>query len=156
GRAYPRWMVEGWSVIERWRNSEDFAIAPRVYRRMARRLIHAENRWRGGDPPAQVRRDLEDDLHELGGAMDPGQQTPQPPIRSAGQARVLQGCRPDPALSAAFLDLFKKRRSLGDATPDLLKAAVTETLAKLKGKTSLDLAGALVDAAGDEVLDPPT
>jgi hypothetical protein len=57
-------------------------------------------------------------------------------------------------LTATLSGLLRQRREAGE-TAELTKAA-TAALATFKDKTSLDLAGALLAAAGDEVVDGPT
>jgi hypothetical protein len=154
-RAYPAWLAAAWTIVERWRNAGDIQAASRVYRRLARESIRAELRWRGGEPADLIQRDLEKTVGELTEAMEQAKKIPRPqPARSVGQAREF-GWQPDPVLTDTLTKLLRRRNDLRDDSPDLSKA-VTETLAKFKDKTALDLAGALVDATEGEIFDPTT
>ncbi len=153
--AYPAWLAAAWTIVERWRNSDDFQAAPRVYRRLARESIRAELRWRGGEPADTIQRDLEKTVGELTGAMEQAKKIPRPqPARSVGQARDF-GWQPDPVLTETLTRLLGRRNELADDSPELAKA-MTESLAKFKDKTGLDLAGALVNAAENEIFDVKT
>ena len=152
--AYPTWLEEAWTIVERWRKEGDFRAAPRVYRRLAREAIRAELRWRGGEPAGPIQRDLEKIVLELRDAMKKAEEIRQPPARSVGQARAF-GRPSDPALRDVLARCLQRRQQLPVDSPDLAKE-VKESLAKFKDKTALDLAGALVDAAEGEIFDAKT
>ena len=97
---YPPWLAEAWTTVERWRTAGEFQAAPRVYRRLAREAIRAEQRWRGGEPDEAIRPDLDRAVAEMTAAMKQAQDVRRPPIRSVGQARDF-GWQPDPALTKA-------------------------------------------------------
>ncbi len=147
--AYPTWLAQAWATVEGWWKSGDFQAAPRVYRRLARELIRAELRWRGGEPADAIQRDLEKTTRDLTEAMAKAKDIPHPPFRSVGQAHDL-GREPNPALRDVLVGVLRRRRELSDDSPDLAKA-VKEALAKFQDKPGLDLAEALVEASGDEV-----
>ena len=59
---YPGWLAEGWNERERWSRSDDFLAAPRAFRMLQVALLCAEQDWRGGGDPAEVRTRFEGQL----------------------------------------------------------------------------------------------
>ena len=159
GVSSPQWLADGWTVRENWWKANDFLAAPRIFRRLAAILLRAEQRRRGGEDPVRIQSELKDELRKLEAAMDQARNISRPPsFRSVGQARNL-GWQPDGELVDALRKILRSRR---EPQPSLVPPQQSDAslrkaiLDKLKGKTSLDLAGAIVDAAGDEQFDVKT
>ncbi len=159
GVSYPQWLADGWAVRENWWKANDFLAAPRIFRRLEAILLRAEQRWRGGGNPDRIQSELKDERHKLEAAMDQARNISRPPsFRSVGQAKDL-GWQPDGELVDALRKVLRSRREPQPALvpPQQIDASLRKAiLDKLKGKTSLDLAGAIVDAAGDEQFDVKT
>ncbi|MCA1684724.1 MAG: hypothetical protein LC745_01810, partial [Planctomycetia bacterium] len=150
GMKYPRWLADGWHVRDGWWAADDHLAAPRVFRRLDAVLLRAERRWRGGGDPETLRAEFAEERGRLEAAMDRARKLPHPetPV-SVGQARAL-GRTLDKDLAVALKRLLSFRASQIDAPRR------KEFLDKLQGLTSLDLAGAVVDALADRSLTPET
>jgi hypothetical protein len=152
---YPDWLSKAWTTAEGWWNTRYYRDAPRIYRRLARELVRAELRWRGGEPDASIRRDLDKTVADLTLAMKAAQEIPRPkPDRSVMHARNFDA-QPVRAFKDAVTELLRLRDRHADDSPEMNKA-MTEKLAKFADKTALDLAGALVDATEEEIFDRKT
>jgi hypothetical protein len=152
--VYPDWLSAAWTLLQNSWTSGDFRASPRVFRRLVAALLGAEERWKGGEVPDSGERELAPVVSKLSTAMDEARKVTSPPHRSVGQALAF-GWHPDASLCEAMAGLLKQRRSAGEAAPDLA-ASVKAFLARLAGKTRLDLAGAIVEATSDETFDVAT
>jgi hypothetical protein len=150
GFSYPPWLADGWELREKWWRASDDLASPRVFRRLDAVLLRAERRWRGGDDPDAIRRELAGERSRLEAAMDQARRLPRPdnPV-SVGQARAL-GRTFDQDLTVALKKLLSFPVSQIDAPRK------QEFLDKLQGRSSLDLAAAVVDTLADRPFDPKT
>ncbi len=158
GPVYPQWLAEGWEKRAKWWAEGVLVDAPRVFRALDATLLRAERGWRVGTDPERVRSDFNSTLASIEAERSKANDIPRPPIRSVGQARAF-GNKADPALVAPLKELLRKRRDPDpNAKPEDLmaasKKASDEFVAGLKGKTSLDLAFAIVGASADDRFSP--
>jgi hypothetical protein len=158
--VYPPWLTDFWRLRDAWIKSGDYQSAPRVARCLETLLIRAERAWRMGEQPENIQSSLRNRVRELSAEMDRARNAPPFRARSVGQARAF-GRQSDAAMSKALKEVQKKRRNPEPfATAEQVKAsldtAVKGFLETLKGKTSLDLATAIVEAAEGEKLDRDT
>jgi hypothetical protein len=151
---YPEWLSAGWNKLNTWWTSGALEAAPRVVRRLAVTLVQLEERWRTGEQEEPLAQELASELAALDAAMDSALKLPHPPLRSVGQVQA-SGAPQDEALAAALEAVLKMRRDPRTVADDL-KKAVAGFLKALAGKTNLDLAGAIVQAAADEPFDAAT
>lgn len=157
GPVYPQWLADGWKTRETWWQQDDDLVAPRVFRRLDALLLRAEERCRAGEDASSVGKSFEAELASLLSQMQKAKTFSRPPKPvSLGQARAL-GMPPDPALAKALKELIQSWRQPpplpADQVEQSRKAAVKAFLDTLKGKNSLDLAGAIGDALDEERLD---
>jgi hypothetical protein len=153
-RGYPSWLAAEWAEFEALRASGDYVDTPRPFRTLEARLLRAEHRWRGGGDPAAIRIETEKACGDLKAAMKQVREARWLTPRSVGQARSL-GWKPDDALVAELKATLRRRRdpdtfAKPEQQAETLNAAVKAFLAKLKGKSMLDLAGALVEALASD------
>ncbi len=156
--AYPQWLADGWERRAKWWKENTVADAPRVARALDAILVQAERDWRSGTDPQRVSSDFARALASIEAERTKATDIPRPPVRSVGQARAF-GKKSDPALVAPLKELLRKRRDTDQtAKPEDLAAAAkkapAEFVALLKGKTSLDLAFAIIGASADERFSP--
>jgi hypothetical protein len=159
-KAYPEWLAAGWSIDSEWLQTGSYRDAPRTFRVLGARLIRAEERWRQGDSAESIRAETESVIRELRAEWERARSIEAPSPRSVGQVWVT-GWRPDPALVNSLRASLRRRREPEPfASPEqvaaTLQAAVKAFADGLKGKTSLDLAGAVVAATAEERFDAPT
>jgi serine/threonine protein kinase len=159
-RVYPQWLADGWGLYERWSKGDEVAAAPRVFRRLETSLLRSEQEWRSGLEPSDIQARLDEGLRKLSAEMGQALESPPREVRSVGQARAF-GQGPDPALAKGFKEILERRRKPEPLVPPdqakaQLDAAVQGFVATLKGKTRLDLATAIAEAAGDERFNPGT
>ncbi len=161
-RAYPSWLMAEWSARDALWSSGDYADSPRPFRALEAQLIRADRRWRGGDDPAKIRSETKRACDQIKEKLKEVREATWLTPKSVGQARAL-GWKPEDALIAELKAVFRRRRepdafSKPEQQAEALTAAVKAFLAKLKGKTMLDLAGAMVDvlSAADERFDAKT
>lgn len=148
--GYPTWLAERWAFYEASLKSKDFLAAPRAFRRLGAVLLRAEQRWRGGGDARVARDDLEAEIRDLQASIVEAPKLPRPrDFRSVGQAVAL-GWKPD---KEPGISLQKLLRLPFKQIDDKVKG---EFLTQFKGKTSLDLAGAMIDALRSQPLAPPT
>lgn len=160
GSRYPDWLAEGWALRDAWWTAGDFGSAPRVFRRLEAALFRAEREWRVGGDPGSIRVAFEEEARRLQREFDRARAVPRPATRSVGQW-IEFGGRDDPELAAALEVALKRLREIDPAVKPEQRAAAVSLAAqpfveKLRGRTGLELAGAVVACMADGRFDAET
>ena len=148
---YPAWLQAGWEKRAAWWADRSIIVAPRALRMYDAILLRAERDWQAGVDPAEVKTQFDRGLAPVESQRSQARDIPRPPIRSIGQGRAF-GLKPPANHADSLAELLNTRRK--QPTPEALKAAVKAYIDTLKGKTDLDIANAINDAAADSSWNP--
>jgi len=151
---YPRWLLAGWKLRERWDSEGVGRLAPRIVQSLEASLLRIEHKWRYGAPEGNLKRECEDRIKDLQGRVD------LTALRLAG---------PDPASLAAVLatghpvdgqavdavnGMLKSMTSDASERPADWQAAFRKQLAAFDKQTEkvddADIALAILEAASSE------
>jgi hypothetical protein len=56
--TYPGWLLDQWKLRDQWEDDGTVRLAPRSFRQLEARLLRAEQHWRGGTDPEEVKKQL--------------------------------------------------------------------------------------------------
>jgi hypothetical protein len=135
-RAYPDFLVEGWSLRDRWQTEQAVRFAPWELRGLDAALLAAEKSWRGGGDSARIQAALTTVSESLSRDYDAARLLPHPEPRSLALAAAL-GEKSDERASLAVAKLIRDRADSGEGLkPDELVAARAKQVSEFQKATA--------------------
>ncbi len=158
-RAYPDWLLEGWTLRDRWNSERAVGRAPWALRRLEEHLLRAEAAWRGGADPDRLRDDWTAAREVAIRELDAERSFAHPGPRSLALAEAM-GEPTDDRVAQAMTKLLRDRADPGAGLkPEDLAAARARSIAEFRkaaeGSSPIALAGSVFRAAADAVRPSP-
>lgn len=156
---YPKWLRAGWELHDEWWAAGHAREVPHLVRQLEVELLRIERRHWEGDEAASIEVEVKALLGNAKERLQQNTAVAQPEPRSLALA-VAQGKQADAALRTELKQLVARVESIDpglkpEDAEKLRAKPLGEFIEKLKGKTDVDLALAVVEAVSlDSALTP--